>query len=304
MNISKRLSRLAAMVTEGSRLADVGTDHGYVPLCLYRQGRIPSAIAMDINEGPLERARAHIREAGLEHYIETRLSDGLHALRAGEADTVLIAGMGGGLTERILTDGKGVLETVRELVLQPQSEIWRVRRFLCENGWRIVCEDIVLDEGKYYPMFRAVKGQAEPYGPGELLYGKSACQRSPEVMLEFLGKRLQNARQIQGARGSKDPETPGRTGGGNPSSGADAFGVCLRRGAGTGFRLVKRGRKCHMKCQEIIKRIEKRYPREYACDWDNPGRETGSRRWTRSTSRWTPPTRSSKRPSLPGPSFS
>ena len=174
MNISKRLSRLAAMVTEGSRLADVGTDHGYVPLCLYRQGRIPSAIAMDINEGPLERARAHIREAGLEHYIETRLSDGLHALRAGEADTVLIAGMGGGLTERILTDGKGVLETVRELVLQPQSEIWRVRRFLCENGWRIVCEDIVLDEGKYYPIFRAVKGQAEPYGPGELLYGKSA----------------------------------------------------------------------------------------------------------------------------------
>ncbi len=210
MNISKRLSRLAAMVTEGSRLADVGTDHGYVPLCLYRQGRIPSAIAMDINEGPLERARAHIREAGLEHYIETRLSDGLHALRAGEADTVLIAGMGGGLTERILTDGKGVLETVRELVLQPQSEIWRVRRFLCENGWRIVCEDIVLDEGKYYPMFRAVKGQAEPYGPGELLYGKSACQRSPEVMLEFLGKRLQNARQIQERLGSQavEPEDP------------------------------------------------------------------------------------------------
>ena len=103
-----------------------------------------------------------------------------------------------------------MLETVQELVLQPQSEIWRVRRFLCENGWRIVCEDIVLDEGKYYPMFRAVKGQAEPYGPGELLYGKSACQRSPEVMLEFLGKRLQNARQIQERLGSQavEPEDP------------------------------------------------------------------------------------------------
>ena len=173
MNISKRLSRLAAMVTEGSRLADVGTDHGYVPLCLYRQGRIPSAIAMDINEGPLERARAHIREAGLEHYIETRLSDGLHALRAGEADTVLIAGMGGGLTERILTDGKGVLETVRELVLQPQSEIWRVRRFLCENGWRIVCEDIVVDEGKYYPSSGQSRGRRSLTGQGSSCTGRA-----------------------------------------------------------------------------------------------------------------------------------
>lgn len=210
MNLSKRLSCLAEMVTVGSRLADVGTDHGYVPLCLYRQGKIPAAIAMDINRGPLERAQEHIREAGVEAYIETRLSDGLAALQPGEADTVLIAGMGGNLTKRILTEGKEVLETVKELVLQPQSEIWKVRRWLRENGWKIVCENIVYDEGKYYPMFRAVKGQAEPYGPGELLYGKSACQRSPEVMLEFLGKRLQNARQIQGRLGNQavEPEDP------------------------------------------------------------------------------------------------
>lgn len=197
MNISERLSRLAGMVTEGSRLADVGTDHGYVPLCLYRQGRIPSAIAMDINKGPLERAKEHIREAGLENYIETRLSDGLEALKKGEADTVLIAGMGGSLTERILTDGRETLETVRELVLQPQSEIWKVRLHLCRNGWRIVWEDIVLDEGKYYPMFRAVKGEPDHYERAELLYGKSTLQRSKGVMTEFLRKRLGNAQQIQ-----------------------------------------------------------------------------------------------------------
>ena len=106
MNISKRLNRLAGMVTEGSRLTDVGTDHGYVPLCLCRQGRIPSAIAMDVNEGPLLRAKEHIREAELDAYIETRLSDGLSALNPGEADTVLIAGMGGNLMERILADGQ------------------------------------------------------------------------------------------------------------------------------------------------------------------------------------------------------
>ena len=72
------------------------------------------------------------------------------ALQPGEADTVLIAGMGGNLTKRILAEGKEVLETVKELVLQPQSEIWKVRRWLRENGWKIVCENIVYDEGKYY----------------------------------------------------------------------------------------------------------------------------------------------------------
>lgn len=208
MNISERLNRLAGMVTEGSRLADVGTDHGYVPLCLYRQRRIPSAIAMDINEGPLERAKEHIREAELENYIETRLSDGLEALKAGEADTVLIAGMGGNLTERILTDGQKVLETVWELVLQPQSEIWKVRQYLCKNGWKIVSEDIVQEEGKYYPMFRAVKGEPEQYKKEELLYGKCALQQSSVVMKEFLEKRLGNARRIQKRLQSEasDPE--------------------------------------------------------------------------------------------------
>ncbi len=197
MNISKRLSRLAGMVTEGSRLADVGTDHGYVPLCLCGEGKIPSAVAMDIRKGPLERARTHIREAGLENYIETRLSDGLSELKAGEADTVLIAGMGGALTERILEEGKEVLGTVRELILQPQSEIWKVRLWLKENGWVIRREDIVLDEGKYYPMFRAMKGCPEDYSERELLYGKSALQQSPGVLEEFLQFRLENARKIQ-----------------------------------------------------------------------------------------------------------
>ena len=197
MNISKRLSRLAGMVTEGSRLADVGTDHGYVPLCLCGEGKIPSAVAMDIRKGPLERARTHIREAGLENYIETRLSDGLSELKAGEADTVLIAGMGGALTERILEEGKEVFGTVRELILQPQSEIWKVRLWLKENGWVIRREDIVLDEGKYYPMFRAVKGCPEDYSERELLYGKSALQQSPGVLEEFLQFRLENARKIQ-----------------------------------------------------------------------------------------------------------
>lgn len=105
IQLSKRMSALASLVTEGSRLADIGTDHGYIPIALVQKGRIPSALAMDVGKGPLSRAREHIHSQGLDTYIETRLSDGLTELHEGEADTVLIAGMGGMLMKRILEGG-------------------------------------------------------------------------------------------------------------------------------------------------------------------------------------------------------
>ena len=127
MQLSKRLSAVAEFVTPGGCLVDVGTDHGYVPIALLEQQKISSAIAMDVNRGPLERAREHIAQYQMGDYIETRLSDGLHALRAGEGDSLLIAGMGGGLTVRILSEGEPLLSGFRELILEPQSDIDRVR---------------------------------------------------------------------------------------------------------------------------------------------------------------------------------
>ena len=108
MQLSLRLSAIADLVTEGNRLVDVGCDHGYLPVYLIQQKKIPSAIAMDVRKGPLSRAQEHIRQYGLEEYIQTRLSDGLEGLKAGEGDTLVIAGMGGPLMERILTDGRSV----------------------------------------------------------------------------------------------------------------------------------------------------------------------------------------------------
>ena len=115
MQLSERMQRLAALVTAGNRLADVGTDHGYIPIALVQEGKIPSALAMDINQGPLARAEAHIRQAGLSTYIKTRLSDGLLELRKDEADTVLAAGMGGMLILRILNGGGHCLRGIKEL---------------------------------------------------------------------------------------------------------------------------------------------------------------------------------------------
>lgn len=160
MQISERLRAVAGMVSPGCRLSDVGTDHAYIPIYLIQNGTVPQAIAMDINQGPLLRATENIRRYGLSGQIETRLSDGLEKLQAGEVDTILIAGMGGLLMVRILEYGRAVLPGCRELVLQPQSDIRSVRAWLEENGWQIDREDLVFEDGKYYPMMRAIRAKS------------------------------------------------------------------------------------------------------------------------------------------------
>lgn len=128
---------MASMVTTGGILADIGTDHAYVPIALVQRQKIKGAIAMDINEGPLARAQEHIRAARLEEYIQTRLSDGAEALLPNEADSILIAGMGGELILHILTEGESVCSTAKELILQPQSEIHKVREYLAGISIRL-----------------------------------------------------------------------------------------------------------------------------------------------------------------------
>lgn len=190
MELSKRLYAVAGLVTEGASVADIGTDHGYVPIYLVERGIASKVIALDVNQGPLNRARMHIVGHGLGDRIETRLSDGLAMIRPGEVDTVIASGMGGPLTIRILQEGKEVADQLNALILQPQSEICRVRRFLTENGYRIEQEDMVLEDGKYYPVMRVVHGPREPYEEWEYLYGKRLLEARHPVLLEFLKREL------------------------------------------------------------------------------------------------------------------
>lgn len=153
--LSGRLRTVAGMVTRGNRVCDVGCDHGFVPIYLVQQGISPGVLAMDLREGPLRAAREHVSAYGLEGQIETRLSDGLHNYKMGEADTLICAGMGGGLMMRILETEREKTDSFRELVLQPQSEIERFRRYLRENGYRILDEEILVEDGKFYQVIRA-----------------------------------------------------------------------------------------------------------------------------------------------------
>lgn len=220
MELSKRLQTVANAVTPGSRVADVGTDHGYVPIYLVERGLCPGAIAMDVNEGPLARAEEHIRAEGLSDRIQTRKSDGLAALAPEETDAVVIAGMGGALMCRILQNATAFLEAGRELILQPQSEWFKVRRLLSASGYRITKEWFLEEEGKYYVVIKAgpapetdresragdAGSDAADGAAGDAgdcftddftcRYGAFLLDRRDPVLIAYLKKEAQKKRQI------------------------------------------------------------------------------------------------------------
>lgn len=198
------MKAVASMVSKGNVLADIGTDHGYVPIALVQQKRIPRAIAMDVNVGPLQRATEHIAMCQLEDYIETRLSDGVEGLRENEADSILIAGMGGELVIHILTAGEEVCRLAKELILQPQSELRKVRKFLREHKYKIIDEDMVLEEGKYYPMMKVIPVEEDSFWedkPEDIIipcdmYGPILLKNGNPTLRKFLVKQHKQLTQI------------------------------------------------------------------------------------------------------------
>lgn len=196
IRLSARLEAVASFVPQGAKAADVGTDHGYIPIFLVQSGRCPSAIAMDVRKGPLERARAHVTELGLSGQVSLRLSDGLKELKPGEADAVVIAGMGGELIERILSQGRHMWESVSSWVLSPQSELGRVRAFLAGEGFQIFKEAMVEEDGKYYTVMAARRGHMEYKNEASLRYGALLLEQGDPVLGEFLLKEEKRVRSI------------------------------------------------------------------------------------------------------------
>lgn len=201
MELSDRLSAVAAMVTKGNCVCDVGCDHGYIPIYLVLNHISPKVIAMDVKMGPLQRAASHIKAYGMTEYIETRLSNGVEKLKIGEVQTVICAGMGGRLMSTILTEGKAVIDTLEELILQPQSELEYFRSFLEEQGYVIIKEDMVQEEGKFYPMMKVVPKGRETgvsFVPKHLAqkYGGLLLEERHPVLKEFLEYQTKKQTEI------------------------------------------------------------------------------------------------------------
>lgn len=195
--LSIRMRAVADLVTDGLRVADIGTDHGFVPIALVSEGRCPSAIAADVRRGPLSHAAENIRRHALSDVIETRLSDGLKEIRPGEAQAVIIAGMGGMLMIRILEEGRDVIAAARELILQPQSDIPQVRRWLRSNGFSIISERITLDAGKYYFMMKAVSGKGPAYDAADEQYGYCLLAAGDSLLQKYLEEEAEKLKDIK-----------------------------------------------------------------------------------------------------------
>ena len=171
LELTPRLMAIADQVPQGAKLADVGTDHAYLPVYLLLNGRIRNAVASDVNAGPLERGWETARTYGVEESkISLRICDGLAGVKAHEADTVAICGMGGELIARILGAAPWTKDAL--LLLQPMSSQPELRQWLITNGYAIQRELVVKEGEKYYVILTVRGGEADPYTPAELWVGR------------------------------------------------------------------------------------------------------------------------------------
>jgi len=159
--ISIRLKTVADFVPSGMRVADIGADHAYLLIHLAKEGKLEKGIVGEINRGPYETAKHHIAMMGYSEKIDVRLGDGLSVLRPGEAEVVVIAGMGGSLIAQILEDGKEKLASVRRMVLQPNIGGKRVRAWLKDHGYRLTDETLVEEAGILYEVIVAEQGEQD-----------------------------------------------------------------------------------------------------------------------------------------------
>ncbi|MDR1702686.1 MAG: class I SAM-dependent methyltransferase [Sporomusaceae bacterium] len=158
MKLDNRLKAVAAMVPPGKTIADIGTDHAYLPVCLLQKGLIKAAIAGDLKCGPCQAAQRTVREAALFEYIQIRQGDGLQVVAPGEAEVLIIAGMGGSSIAGILSARPKITAAFERIIVQPMTGAALVRQYFRQNGWQIVAEDLVADETKIYQIIAAEKG--------------------------------------------------------------------------------------------------------------------------------------------------
>ena len=148
--LDNRLNLCAEFVRDGAKIADIGTDHAYLPVWLCRIGKCPSAIAADINPDPLKRGKQTIIEANMSELVKTRLSDGLKEMGQNEADDIVIAGMGGELIARILSDWEFSKDSSKHFILQPMTKAEVLIKWLCDNGYEILKQDCCIAAKKCY----------------------------------------------------------------------------------------------------------------------------------------------------------
>ncbi len=188
ISLSDRLRAAAELCREGARVADVGTDHAYLPLWLLLEGRIRGGVVSDINEGPLARAKAHLSEYDPEGRLAAVLTDGLAALEPYAPEDVFILGMGGELIARILSDAPFVKSAGVRLILQPMTHPELLRRFLSEEGYAITDEVLIKEEKIYQILVAEYTGERYTLDELSLMFGQRNLKRGDPLLSELLSR--------------------------------------------------------------------------------------------------------------------
>jgi len=190
MKLTPRLLEIAKMVDKDSIVADIGTDHGYVPVYLIENKISKKVIACDINKAPLQSAIDYINNKKLQNKIDTRLGNGLSPLNKGEVNTVIIAGMGGILIQNILEENKDIAREIDRFILQPMVASIELRKYLYNNNYKIIDEKLAREDNRYYEIIVAEKGQEKI--TDEIYYeiGKKLIENKDPLLKPFLEKKI------------------------------------------------------------------------------------------------------------------
>lgn len=209
IHLSKRLQRISDFVPQGDRVADIGTDHAFIPIYLVQSGRSDFVVASDIGAGPVAIAQANVAAAGLTEQIAVRQADGLSGLTAADGiATVVIAGLGGQLMVQLLTAGRTQLDGSETLVLSPNRDAPLVRTWLAEHEYGILEEALIEDEGHVYPVIVTALTKPEvPYSPADLLLGPLLRQAQGALFHREVAREIRKTTAIlTGLREAHDPD--------------------------------------------------------------------------------------------------
>jgi len=200
MELSERLNSIVKHIEKTEILADIGTDHGYIPIYSIENEICNKAIAIDINKDPLDKARLNAIIEGVDDKIDFRLADGIKGLKKEEANVVVIAGMGGNLIRDILEESIGTVESINYLILQPAQNPEILREYLYTNDYEVIKEDLCYDEEIYYEVFKVKRKAGESTILDSLYYEispKLLMEKHP-LMKDYLEEKVSNYKRIEG----------------------------------------------------------------------------------------------------------
>lgn len=205
--MSNRLELIATFVQDGIGVADVGTDHGYIPVMLREKGYRGNIIATDINIGPLEKAKQSLKEAQCEDTVELILCDGLDGCESEKVDTIIVAGMGGDTITGILDRADWIFREDIKLILQPVTKPEILRYWLVNNDFRIIKEAQIEENGTIYQIICAVPGRDCRYKDSELFIGRFELIKDSPYVQDTLDKHIKRfGSAVNGLKSTKRQE--------------------------------------------------------------------------------------------------